>query len=176
MEKEANAYVLIYINASKIKYFFDYKYVNKLLGPKKLYANKTSNYINPKTNINNNHSYETKRETFQNINKDIDNKNTFLIKDKNINNTLKVANNVLNVKKIIRKPDYDNSFYKKSIDKNVFKSVIIDDKVVDFNTLLNIKIDHLKEENSKYTRSIDLSNKSQLNNNKYELLIWNNIL
>ena len=174
MEKEANVYVLIYINASKIKYFFDYKYVNKLLGPKKLYANKTSNYINPKTNINNNHSYETKRETFQNINKDIDNKNTFLIKDQNINNTLKVANNVLNVKKIIRKPDYDNSFYKKSIDKNVFKSVIIDDKVVDFNTLLNIKIDHLKEENSKYTRSIDLSNKSQLNKNKYELLIWNN--
>ena len=46
--------------------------------------------------------------------------------------------------------------------------------MVDFNTLLNIKIDHLKEENSKYTRSIDLSNKSQLNNNKYELLIWNN--
>ena len=218
-EKETNVYILIYINAGKIKYFFDYRNINKIFYLKSDYAlhinkntiPKKKSTINFHKELNkNNKVSQSNLGSFQNLknNKESINEVKSDISEKKTNSSYK-NNNDLNIinKKYINEDkveipitldekqnyslinNHKNSKYaayqmkKISIPSNIEelckcqkKFPLLIEEDIDYNTLINININHNKDLSPIYKSWFQLNNKEDSNSNptKFPSLIWVN--
>lgn len=141
---------------------------------KNIYTKTPINYEQNKSNniknINyNDKSLNSKILTFVNVNKNNTNDSSFT------KNSLINRMNKLKYEKSISNNQLKSSIQnKRETNKNYFKYAIINNKIINYNTLKNIQINQYKDINPIYKSCFEHNNNKNISETKFHTIIWNN--